>query len=169
MSQFEFYFNEGDRKDLFNFIQLKGGRLIPDLLYSSEKYITISDYDEFLNYIESGSTHFFLIDDRFFIERLLLTKNRFIEEPKYNINQRKGGPYIDMSFYNGCADDSTIPYEKSIVDIYSKFIHLKSSEEFKSTENLNAYYKEIVNYIKGKCTIVKINDKKYWVSKNLKK
>jgi hypothetical protein len=164
MPQFDFYFNDEDRKDLFNFIQLKGGKLIPDLLYKSDEYIVISDYDEFLNYIENESTHFLLIDEKFLIEPLLLTKNRFIEETEFGINQRKGGPYIDISFYKGYSDDSIIACKKSVVDIYSKFIYLKNSDEFKATEDLKAYYNEIVSYIKGKCTSVKIDNKKYWIS-----
>jgi hypothetical protein len=169
MPQMEFYFNDYDRKELFNFIQLKGGKLIPDIFFSSEEYKLISDYEDFFHYQESETTHFFLIDNNFIIEPLIISKNTFIKEPKYYINQRKGGPYIDFSFYRGHSKDSIIPYKMSVIDIYPKFIHHNNYEEFKATDELKDYYNNIVNYIKGKCEIIIKEKKKYWISTNVLK
>ncbi|WP_139302413.1 hypothetical protein [Mucilaginibacter polytrichastri] len=160
----EFFFNNDERKELFNFIQLKGGLLIPDVFFKSEEYVPIVDYEEFSRFQRTETTHFFLIADEFVIEPLKVSRNRFVEEPKYAINQRKGGPYIDLSFYRGHANDAKIPYMGSVIDIYSKFIHVGNHEEFKAPDKLRGYFKDIVKYIKSKCVVVEKGGKKYWIS-----
>ena len=162
----EFYFNNGERRELFNFIQLKGGKFIPDVFFNSEEYLILSDYNEFSFYQSEKTTHFFLVDNRFLLEPIVTSKNRFMEEPKYSVNQREGGPYIDFSFYRGYAVDALIPYMKSSIDIYPKFIHFNSHDEFKATDELKEYYTGIVNYIKSKCSVVIKGNKKYWVGHN---
>jgi hypothetical protein len=96
-----------------------------------------------------------------------MTRNRFIEEPKYAIYQRKGGPYIDASFYLGYADDAILHYKCCIIEHYARFIHSGSSEEFNATEALKSYYSDLVKYIKGKCKLVKKSGKSFWVSKQV--
>jgi hypothetical protein len=160
----EFYFNDLDRKELFNFIQLKGGIFIPDIFFDSEEYKTISDYAEFIRFQEKDTGHFFLTDKSFLLEPLVLSKNRFTKELKYSINQRKGGPYIDFSFYRGHANDSIISYKASTIDIYPKFIHYDSYSEFKATNELKDYYNNIVKYIKSRCNVVIKQEKKHWIS-----
>ena len=160
----EFYFNDNDRKELFNFIKFKGGRFVPDVLFNSEKYVIISNEEEFDKYQRNETTHFFLLDDKYFIEPLTLSQNKYINEPNFYVNQRKGGPYIDFSFYRGYSDNSPISYNTSMIEIYPKFIHYNNYNEFQATSALQEYYKDLINYIKGKCTIIKKQRKKYWVS-----
>lgn len=115
-------------------------------------------------FLRSQTIHFFLISDSFQIERLLVTENRYIEEGnKYSINQRKGGPYIDLFFYRGFSEDATVKYKRSEIDIYGKFIHVNSCEEFKATEELIAYYKLIENYIRKNSKRIKIGTKKHYI------
>lgn len=83
------------------------------------------------------------------------------EGNKYNINQRKGGPYIDLFFYRGFSEDAVVRYKSSELDIYSKFIHVDSYEEFKAKEDLIAYYKLIENNIRKNSKIIKIGTKKH--------
>lgn len=169
MAQMEFYFNDTERLELFNFIYLKGGEFIPDTFFKTDKPELITNYNEFLSCQQNDSTHFFLIDKVYSLEPLLISKNRFIKEDKYSINQRKGGPYIDFSFYRGYANDSIIKYKSSIVSIYPKFIHYNNHEEFKAPEILKKYYGDIVKYIKSKCKVVKIDKKNYWISEDVLK
>lgn len=103
------------------------------------------------------------------MEPLVVSKNRFFEEPKYSVYQRKGGPYIDASFYLGYAEDATIPYKVSIIDYYEKFIHYDSYEEFKAPNELKDYYGELVRFIKKMCQKVEVGKRKFWVSKEVLK
>jgi hypothetical protein len=165
MPAMKFYFTDEERKELFNFIQLKGGAFVPDLhFYNTDKYYIIANGDEFLSHIQQKEiTHYFLIDNVFAFEPIVVSINKFRKEPAYSIEQRTGGPYIDLSFYLGHADDATIPYKYSMVDIYSKFIHFNSHDEFKAPDELKKYYNDIVKYIKSKCSVVIKDNKKYWV------
>ncbi|MFA6246439.1 MAG: hypothetical protein WC615_05825 [Mucilaginibacter sp.] len=169
MAQMEFYFNDDDRKELFNFIQLKGGKFIPDVGYETDNYIIIADCEEFMHYQRSETTHFFLIDAKYSLEPLQINRNKYIDKPAYFIDQRIGGPYIDFSFYRGYSDDAVIPFMKSLIEMYPKFIHFDSSQEFKATIELKGYYNEIMLYIKNKCNLILIGKKKYWISINVQK
>jgi len=169
MAQMEFYFNDHDRKKLFNFIQLKGGNFIPDVGCKTDNYITISDYEEFLNYQRSKTTHFFLVDAKYSLEPLQINKNKYMDKPMYFIDQRTGGPYIDFSFYRGYSDDAVVPFMKSLIEIYPKFMHFDSNQEFKATTELKEYYNEIVFYIKSKCNSVRMGRKNYWISFEVQK
>lgn len=164
MPQTVFYFNDQDIEDLFNFIQLKGGKFVPDIFFASSEYITIDNVNSFNHYRAKETTHFFITDETYTSKALVISRNRYIEEPKYMINQRKGGPYIDLSFYRGYSDDSTILYKKSYIELYSKFIHSHGDEEFEASNEVKDYYKDLVKYIKSKCKVITKNDKKHLVS-----
>jgi hypothetical protein len=164
MPQFEFYFSDKEIQELFNFIQLKGGKFVPDVFYDTEAYKLISDYEDFLRYQKDETIHFFLLADEYFFEPLKVSRNRFLEEPSFSINQRKGGPYIDFSFYRGYNTDLKIPYKMSVVDHYSKFIHSDNSDEFETPDELKRFYKDIIKFIKSRCKVRKINAKNYRIS-----
>eukprot|EP01132_Coremiostelium_polycephalum_P017076 gene17076-20481_t len=136
MARLEFYFNDTDRADLLEFIQANKGIVIPDKLYDSPCYKVIADYEELTGHLKNDISHYFLLNSEINVEPLVLGRNRFISEEKYYINQRKGGPYIDFSFYTGHAEDSVIPYRKSIIELYPKFIHFDSHQEFNVTVEL---------------------------------
>jgi hypothetical protein len=167
MAQFKFYINDEERKDLINYILSKGTKIIPDLLYSASEYKTVKNTDDFFNYLENEQVGFFLLDDNYETEPLIISKNRFFKEPKYSIYQRKGGPYIDIVFYLGFAEDARVPYKCCIIDYYGRFIHYDSYEEFKATEPLISYFKDVVKFIKSKCKCVKTYGKSDWISKEV--
>ncbi|WP_286776782.1 hypothetical protein [Sphingobacterium sp. UBA2074] len=160
----EFYFNDNEIKNLFEFLMSIEGKLIPDLLYEDSNYRILRNYEDFDSILKYQTVHFFLISDSFQIERLLVTENRYIKGGnKYGINQRKGGPYIDLFFYRGFSEDATVKYKRSEIDIYGKFIHVNSSQEFKATEELTVYYKLIVDYIRKRSKRIKIGTKKHYI------
>lgn len=164
----KFYFNDNEVKDLFAFLTSIEGKLIPDLLYEDYNYRILRSYEDFDSILRYQTIHFFLISDSFQIERLLVTENRYIKEGnKYAINQRKGGPYIDLFFYRGFSEDATVKYKLSEIDIYSKFIHLDSYQEFEATEELIVYYKLIVDYIRKRSRRIKIGAKKHYIGLEL--
>ena len=164
-----FYFGDKEIRELFWYINFKGGQVIPDILYNSDHYVAATTYEDFVRYQQIETTHFFLIDKTFFIEPLIVTKNRFMENNKYAINQRKGGPYIDLMFFRGYAEDASIHYKASSIDIYPRFIHAHGNAEFMATNELKEYYEAIVKYIKSKCKAIKKNNKKYWIGKEVLK
>ncbi len=159
-----FYFNDNEIKSLIEFIYLIDGKLVPDILYKDAKYKIIKDYREFYTILKDQTVHFFLIDKSFMIEDLNVTENPYIlAGNNYSINQREGGPYIDLLFYRGFSEESTIKYKRSVISVYSKFVHSNSNKEFKAPFLLINYYKQILNYIKGKSKRVKVNNKIYTI------
>jgi hypothetical protein len=164
MSEFNFYFSDKDIEELFNFIQLKGGVFVPDVFFEEENHKSIYDYDEFFNYQRSQTVHFFLLAEVYSFEPLKVTKNRFTKDAQYNVNQRKGGPYIDFSFYRGYSIDAIIPYKMSTIEMYSRFIHIDSTDEFAVSKELKLYYYDTVQFIKSRCKLLKKGSKKYWIS-----
>jgi methionyl-tRNA synthetase len=169
MPQFEFYINDSERKEIVNHILLKKTKIIPDKLYPSERYETLKTENELIDNLNEGYVRYFLIDESYEIEDLDFLDIDFEDGVKYKISQRIGGPYIDLVFYLGNSEDATIKYKSSSIDYYAKFIHRSSSDEFKATEELKQYYKEIVKFIKIKCTTIKKNGKTYWISNEVLK
>lgn len=163
MAQMEFYFSDSEIEELFRYISSKGGGFIPDLLYESDKYIVLDTYQELKEIQQTKTAHFFLIDDFYFMEPLVVTQNRYLKGVNYYINQRKGGPYIDFMFFRGYSEDSTIHYRRSEVSIYPRFIHANGDEEFKATDELKKYYKDVVRYIKSQSKQIVKNNKRYWI------
>ena len=104
-----------------------------------------------------------MINELYTIEPLVIDLNKYTKEPTYRINQRKGGPYIDISYYRGFANDSNIPYQASYLDYYARFIHFDNYDEFKASAELKEYYNTIAKFIKSKCKVVKKNDKTYLI------
>ncbi|MFD2938501.1 hypothetical protein [Flavobacterium notoginsengisoli] len=164
MAQFEFYINDNDRIKLVNFILSKRTNIIPDLLYESKKYRILEDTEDFNNCMKNRDIRYFLLDSSYASEDLNFLEVLIENKTKYKISQRVGGPYLDLVFYLGHAEDSTIPYKRSELDFYSKFIHLNSTDEFKASVELKAYYSQIVKFIKSQCRSVKKNGKNYWIS-----
>jgi len=169
MAEISFYINDKERTELIEFILSKGTEVVPDILYPTKRYKVISSVEHYISAMEKDMCKYFLLDDNYTFEPLDFLEIDFESGNQYKISQRIGGPYIDLSFYLGYSDDATIPYKRSWLDHYARFIHYKSYEEFKAPEELKAYYKEIVKFIKGKCKSVKKNGRTYWVSKEVLK
>ncbi|WP_343320905.1 hypothetical protein [Sphingobacterium multivorum] len=164
----KFYFNNHEIQKLFEFLISIQGKLIPDLLFGDSNYQYIEKYEEFDSILRYQTIHFFLVSDSFQFERLKVAENEYIKEGnKYFIIQRKGGPYIDLFFYRGFSDDAAVKHKSSEIDIYSKFIHVDSYEEFKATEELIVYYKFIVDYIRKRSKRIKIGTKKHYIGLEL--
>jgi hypothetical protein len=165
----DFYFNDNEIEELFRYINFKNGQLIPDIVFNSDQYIVLSTYEDFFKCQQTETTHFFLKAESFSIEPLVVTRNQFMKCEKYTLNQREGGPYIDLMFFRGYAEDAIIQYKASNIDIYPKFIHAHGNTEFEATNELKEYYNDIVKYIRSKCKIIKKKNKKYWISKEVLK
>jgi len=167
MAEFNFYITDKEREELISFIFSKGSILIPDNDYSSGQHDEVKTLEDYLKRASSGEHKYFIVDDTFTFEPMIITKNKFSEKPLYSIYQRKGGPYIDLLFYLGYAEDATIPYKSCWLDHYARFIHYNSYEEFKATEELKVYFKNLVKFVKSKSKLVKKHGRTYWVSKEV--
>ena len=165
MPNFNFYINDEERAELISYILSKRTKIVPDELYPSETFKVLKTIEDYYAYMEKGECKFFLLNDIYTTEPILNIKNRFIEKPSYSISQRKGGPYIDLFFYLGFSDDATIQYKRSVIDFYSQFIHYDNCEEFYAPEELKNFYNDLVKFIKSKCSLIKKNNKNYWISK----
>jgi hypothetical protein len=164
MAEFNFYINDKERIEVISYILSKGSRIIPDNGYRSEYYRIIETLNDFIEGACNGEHKYFITDDSFTFEPLLNCKNRFSEKPLYSIEQRKGGPYIDLCFFLGYSEDSIIPYKRSCLDYYSRFIHYNSYEEYSVHGELKLYFKDLVRFIKTKCKSVKKNGRSFWMS-----
>lgn len=167
MPEFNFYINDNERVELISYILSLGTKIVPDELYSTEEYKILQTVEDYFDYMRKGECKFFLLNNYYTIEPLINKKNRFIEKPSYSICQRKGGPYIDLFFYLGYSSDATIPYKRSVIDHYARFIYYNSYDEYYSPEELKSFYKDLVKFIKAKCKSFKKNSKIYWISKEV--
>lgn len=167
MPQFEFYINDNEREEIIKHILLKKTEIIIDKLYPSKNYETLKTANDLIYNLNKEHVRYFLIDESYRIENLDFLDIDFDDNIKYKISQRVGGPYIDLVFYLGHTDDATIKYKSSVVDHYARFVHYNNCVEFKASTELKVYYKELVNFIKSKCTAIKKNNKTYWISKEI--
>lgn len=163
MAHTKFYFDKNEWQELFEYLQRTESKLIPDIFYEEQKSHIISNFDEFIKCQKQETTHFFLINEAFTLEPLMVDLNEYTKEPKYKVRQRKGGPYIDISYYRGFAEDAIIPYKATSIQYYPNFIHFDSYNEFKASNELKEYYLNLVKFIKKRCKIVSKNNMKYLI------
>lgn len=167
MPSIEFYITDEERMDLFEFVQSNNGIFIPNLDYTSANAVTVSNKEEFISYIDNIHTYFFIVAPSFQLEPIRLTQ---YDEDKglYMIQQRYGGPAIDISCYLGYADDAAIKQKSTMLSHYARYIHDESYEEFKASDELKEYYNSMVKFLKSKCKrVTASNGRKYWVSKSV--
>lgn len=167
MAEQKVYISDQDRKDLFDFILLNGGQVVPNLMYKTNEYVTVNDSSKFLDIVEKETVRFFILSNAFSTKPLIIEQNQFSAEPIFSINQRTGGPYINLALYRGFAEDATIRHKSTYIHIYPKYINPDNYfEEFKASEELKAYYKMLVKFLKSKCKSVQIKGKRYWIGKS---
>jgi hypothetical protein len=164
MPEFNFYFNDAERRELVEFILSKGTQIVADSLYPSKKFEVISSLEDYNNAMENEKCKYFLLDSSYTTEPLDFQEIDFDEGSKFKISQRVGGPYIDLFFFSGYSDDAEILFKRSWLDHYARFLHQNSNDEYKVSEELKTYYKDIVRYIKSKCNSIKKNGSTYWIS-----
>ena len=148
MAQIKFYITDQERIDLFHYIRQQGGELVPDLLYQTESYVTVANTEQFVHLQQNETIRFFIISPSFQFEPLVMLNHK-LNIPRYSVSQRVGGPYIDIAFYRGHADDAVVQHKSTILDYYARFIHHNNHDEFKATEELKAFYNLIVKYVKS--------------------
>lgn len=171
MADAYFYINDREREQLFHFLNGINVYLVPDKRYPNSNFEVVQNRDDFFKIIQNETVGFFALSDRFSTYSLYLKRNEYIKnEDAYFVMQRYGGPYFDIRLYRGFADDSPIKYKCTWLSHYSRFIKLQEEyEEFKVTEDLLESFKKTVKFLKSKCQKIKINEKYYWVSKEVSK
>lgn len=168
MPESNYYIEDRLRRQLFSYLQSTGCTVIPDLLYSGRKYFEIKDEDSFIECIEDKTVRFFIINPLFTFQKLILEENRFIEESKFSIVQRKGGPHLNLACYRGFSEDSVPKIKRTNIHYYPKYINSENYfEEYKAPESLKEYYKNLNKFVRSKCNAVKIGTKSYYLDKDL--
>lgn len=167
MAEKSFYINDSDRADLFDFIKSNKGIFIPNRSYKTNNYTCIEKSSELLHSIENITVRYFIISEFFTYEPIILEQNEFLSETAFSIIQRKGGPYINLAFYRGFAEDANVKYKRMDIHFYPYYIHHNSHEEFQATPNLKEYYNIIVDFLKKRTQIKTINGKKYSIGNNI--
>lgn len=166
MAEMNFYINDIERKKLFNFLTLDGSIIIPDLMYETDKFEIVNSDSEFIEIIENKTVQFFICNNLFSKQELVLSQNRYIETPAFSVNQRYGGPYITLGLYRGYADDAKVKLKRTDLHHYPQYINIYNNyEEFKASIELKEYYNKIGKFLKSMCKNVTIDGKKYWVSR----
>lgn len=163
MADFNFHINKQDWEALFDYLQANNYRIIPDIFYPTEQCHIISDWNDFMEHHERNTTHFFMINDLFSLEPIVVSRNKYAEGPIYQVNQRVGGPYLDISYYRGFAGDAIIPYSSTNLSYYPRFIHFSNYNEFKASDELKDSYNKIVTFIKARCKAIRKDNKKYFI------
>jgi hypothetical protein len=172
MPEMNFYITDDERIELFDYVTDNDGVFVPQLHYSKPETIRIQSKAELIKYISEQKVGFYVISSRFQTEPLTFDRLGEKKDDKYYIMQRRGGPYIHFLFYCGYADDTPIKCKCTQFFHYPRYIHhddFETYEQFPATEELKAYYKMIVKFLKSKCRQITTKDGyKYWVSKTLK-
>ncbi|WP_312508875.1 hypothetical protein [Chryseobacterium culicis] len=169
MPDTSYYIDDHSRVKLFDYILSLNGKIIPDLNYSDENFIIISCSDQFLDFIDHKTVRFFIISDKFSEEELVMKKNRFSETPIYNIVQRMGGPYIDFALYRGFSESAKVPFKRTDIGYYTKFLDKNDlSIEHITNNNVKVFYNEMIKFVRGMCDMRQVDGKKYYIDKSLK-
>ena len=160
--------------ELFDYVTNNDGGFVPDLDYIKPNVVLIQSKTELIKCIYEQTVAFLVVSPRCQIEPLTF---RQLKRGEYFIIQRRGGPYINLEFYHGCADGgptnvSPIRYKRTDISHYPRYIHhddFVNYEEFPASGELKAYYKMIIKFLKSKCRqITAKNCRKFWISKTLK-
>lgn len=169
MAEINFYINNRERKLLFEFFKEQDIYLVPDKKYPNENYEFVSESNEFIDTIENETVGFFAISKQYSLYGLYVERNEFFtHEESYFVKQRYGGPYIDIALYRGYADNADIMYKRTNLSYYPKYIKLQEEwEEFKVSDEFLICFKKTVNFLKSMCQKVKVNEKNYWISKDV--
>lgn len=170
MAENSIYINDQERIQLFDFLIEKQVKIIPNLHYESDSYISVTDATEFLRIIEENTVRFFLTSNTFSKQDLVMERNEFSEKEIYHIMQRKGGPAIDIGFYRGYDDNALIRQKATNIHFYPKYIDATDYyNEIPASEELKAFYKEIVDFLALLCHKVMVNRKSYLIGKSVLK
>ncbi|MBC7884151.1 MAG: hypothetical protein H7X99_01650 [Saprospiraceae bacterium] len=166
MAEINFYINDLERGELFDFLFSNEIRLYPSKKYNSSNLEVVENRKKFLEAIEEEAIRFYCISKHFSVYTLYLEKNEFSKnENSYYIKDKYGGPYFDISFYRGFADDAGLRYKCTSLFHYPRYIKLQEEyEEFKVNDELKEYFRRTIEFLKSKCKKVKVNDRFYWVS-----
>ena len=122
-----FYITDEERMELFDFITKSNGVFIPDMLYDKPEIVQVHTKEELIKRInDNNPTFYHILSSDFQIEPLTfhqLDGEYKWYKFKYFINQRQGGPYIDISYSIGFAEDASIKYKCTDVDHYTRYLH----------------------------------------------
>lgn len=160
MAQFKFYISSNERKQLVSYLLECDAYLIPAKILPSKSLIKLKDLNEFDELLERKIIGFYILHNDY---SYLPFEFGELGESKYIIHQKIGGPYIDINFYLGYSEDAIFPYKFTVIDHYSKFINPFSNKEFVVPDELVAFYKLIIKYIKSICQSIRYNNKIIWV------
>jgi hypothetical protein len=170
MPEMRFYITDDERRELYDYVTANEGFFILHYTYYKPELDCVETECELIELIQNKTSSFFIVSTRFQIEPIPIVKNEyFMEEDRFSLLQRKGGPYIHIDFHRGFADDAPIKYKSTTFFYYTRYLHFDSYvDEFPASEELKKYFKMMVKFLKSKCRRVTAKDgKKYWVSKTL--
>jgi hypothetical protein len=165
MPDFKFYFTQAERIELIDYLLKERFIIVNVKEYAEQNYDIITSIEDFNQAYSRNEIRFFLLRDDFTFEKLEFIK--ISSRPFYFINQRVGGPYIDLTFYLGYADDDYIKYKSSWIRHYPRYIHIGKTDEYKVPDNLKAAYSKILKFIKSKTKTVKVKELNFTVSKSI--
>ena len=169
MANIDFYITDDEKMELFDYITNNDGVFVPNLHYINPEIVPIQSKADFIRCIYEQTGWCFVVSSRFQTEPLTFSQ---LECGEYYIMQRQGGPCINVRCYLGYSNNAQIKYKCTQITHYPRYIHhddFVNYDEFPASEDLKAYYKMMIKFLKSKCRqITAKNGKKYWVSKTLK-
>jgi len=105
MPALRFYITNEEKKELFDFVAVNNGIFVPEILYDKPELVQVQTSEELVERINiKEQTSYFIVSPIFQMEPLVL--QQFEEKyerckGKYYIMQRRGVPYISISFNIG--------------------------------------------------------------------
>jgi hypothetical protein len=165
MPDLKFYFSQEERIELVRYLLEENFTIVKVKEYLHPKYDTVDSVEAFIDAYSQDEIRFFLLRGDYTFEALEFVQLK--SRPFYFIDQRVGGPYIDLSFYLGFAKDALIKYKSSWISHYPRYIHVGQTEEFEVPIELKTAYTKITKFIKARSSKVLVNGLNFIVSKSV--
>ncbi len=164
MAEILYRYSENEFLEFVKYVLSKGCYLVSDILRTTPDLICIHNYDEMLQYWEwielnptPGSSGLFILHQDY--QERPLSQSSFFKEDVgrliYSINQRYGGPSIDLSYYPSTG--------KGTLSHYSYYYY--ETEDFlqiRPPEVMIQFYKDFTKYIRKTSMMIKYYNRRVY-------
>lgn len=162
MAQLDFYFSIEEKNKLVELVFEKKGVIAVDSDYLSPCYTILKNMHEYRDFAESNNIFYILHEDYVKYPLQFSTFNRD-NQTFYYINQKYGGPYIDI-YTTGLLENNRI--ETSNIHYYP-YYYVDKETQINPTHELLDFYNSLTKFIRKNSLPYKMTVRKYWIGKQL--
>lgn len=164
MAEIYYRYSENEFLAFTKYILSRGCYLVSDILRATPDMINIHDYDEMLQYWEwiklnpaPGSPGLFILHHEY--QKYPLSQSSIFKEDTgqviYSINQRYGGPSIDLSYYPSVGKGTLSHYSYYYYETEDYF-------QIRPPEVMIQFYKDFTKYIRKTTLMIKYYNRRVY-------